>query len=814
MVTIPEEVLKEIEAFGREVKRLQNKEIPEEKFKKFRLQQGIYGQRQKGVQMVRVKIPSGFLNAEKLRTLADVVTKYSTGKCHVTTRQDIQFHFVKLDHITTILTRLAEVGLTTREACGNTVRNVTACHLAGACHTETFNVAPISEKVAYHLLRNPINADLPRKFKISFSGCKSECAMAAIHDIGFIAESRPKGGTSPADGSVAYGFKVYVGGGLGSSPKLAKLYSEFLPFSEVLPTCEAILKIFDANGDRKTRSKARMKFVLERWGLEKFKAEVAKEIALLKEMGNVYPDLPEPATKPLFVLPSDSAQKRIASADETDYEKWMRTNVLFMPGERVSVEIRLTLGDIAAPELLGLADIVDRFLPAGHAVPHEIRATHQQNFILHGILQESLPSLYEALRQISLAHPGAQRAIDVIACPGADTCQLALTSSMGLGDAIVNEFGKNEADAIADSGLRIRISGCPNSCAHHHIAGIGFHGVAKKVHGKLAPHYQLHLGGGVNADSPTLGKPKIKLPAKNIPQAVTKIVQIYSENRLDGELFNPFVKRYGADVISDQLIVLTALPLPADSPSSYHDYNAESDFHLDDLGPGECAGTVIDLIENYLRTSAQSLEMAQLEVRRGNMESAIERMKNAILLSCRALLIPFGVDSQLEGEILKEFQHKLVEQGIVSEQFEKLTAGLGQWTVFDVSSDAVLSSLALAGLVIAECKAAYDQMDASMKLRKKEDKVPQESNASAVSNVSGRKVDVRLDLSGVACPMNFVKTKLQLEEMETGEILEVIIDDGAPKDNVPRSVKAEGHKVLELVRRPDSHYELVIEKGG
>jgi sulfite reductase (ferredoxin) len=807
---VNEEVIKEIEAFGREVKRLQNGEIPEEKFKKFRLQQGVYGQRQKGVQMVRVKIPAGTLNSKKLRALANVIETYSTGKGHVTTRQDVQFHFVKLENITAVLYQLAEAGLTTREACGNTVRNVTSCHLAGVCKTELFNVVPISEKVAYHLLRNPINQDLPRKFKISFSGCRSECGMAAIHDIGFIAETREQGGT------VEYGFRVYVGGGLGSSPRLAKLYSDFLSFSEVLPTCEAILKIFDANGDRKTRSKARMKFVLEKWGIEKFKTEVAKEIATFYEMGKIYPPLPMPKEeqKNLFVLPTVTYP-----SGHSDYEKWIRTNLInTQETETVSVQVKLTLGDITVEEIRGLADIVDRFGSQGShpsqgtLPPMEIRATHQQNFILHGIAPEKLFDLYTALDQVGLSASGAEKAADVIACPGADSCQLALTSSMGVGAAIVDTFAKECADDEDINGLRIRISGCPNSCAHHHIAGIGLHGVAKKVHGKLAPHYQLHLGGGVNADTPMLGRPKLKLPAKNVPNAVMEIVKIYRENRQPNEMFNPFVARFGADAISTKLTRFTELPTPEASPESYRDYKAESDFHLDDLGPGECAGTMIDLIENYLRTSGQSLALAELELRRGQKDKAIDAMKSGILLSCRALLIPFGIESPDEGAILKEFQHKLVEQGIVSERFENFTQGLGQWAAFNQNTESVQTLLKLAEPFLAECQAVYDQMDANMKLKKSESVSPVASSTMPSIADSSRKINVQLDLSGVACPMNFVKTKLKLEDMEAGEVLEVIIDDGAPKDNVPRSVASEGHKILELVKTPDDHYKLVIEK--
>ncbi|MEK7748207.1 MAG: sulfurtransferase TusA family protein [Nitrospirota bacterium] len=806
MVTIPEEVVKEIKAFDREIKRLLNNEIPEEKFKKFRLQQGIYGQRQKGVQMVRVKIPSGLLNAEKLRTLADLVETYSTGKGHVTTRQDIQFHFVKLSNVPTILRRLAEAGLTSREACGNTVRNVTSCHWAGSCPTELFDVTPMSETVAYHLLRNPINQDLPRKFKISFSGCKSECGLAAIHDIGFIAESRNQNGTTE------YGFRVYAGGGLGSSPKLAKLYSEFLPFEEVLPTCEAMLKIFDANGDRKTRSKARMKFILEKWGMAKFKEAVAKEIAIFKEVKKAYPPLRGAANGALPMVGMEQASSSLqALLYPSVPSEWIKTNVLPTKNKsKVAVQVRLPLGDITAEALRGLADIVDQF------APQALRATHQQNFVLFGIDPSSLPNLYRALNKLGLAASGAETAVDVIACPGADSCQLALTSSMGVGAAISDAFAqaKTESDDLA--GLRIRISGCPNSCAQHHIAGIGLHGVAKKINGKLVPHYQVHLGGGVNADSSALGKPTIKIPAKNIPQAVMKISSIFRENHQNGERFNDFIKRYGANTIATQLTDFTNLPMPDVAPESYKDYKAEGDFHLDDLGPGECAGGVIDLIENLLRTSRQSLADAQLEVGRGREDLVIDPLKSSILRACRALLIPFGVDSPDDNEILKQFQHKVVEQGIVSERFETFTQSLGQWIDFDSVVD-LEAHLDLSNLFLAECQEAYDQMDASMKLKKLApgsgfQSQPQPANTNRRAKNEAYHINMRLDLSGVACPMNFVKTKLQLEEMEAGQVLAVIIDDGAPKDNVPRSVQAEGHKILKLEQCPDSHYELVIEK--
>ncbi|MBI3805114.1 MAG: sulfurtransferase TusA family protein [Nitrospirae bacterium] len=793
--TLSEEILKEIEAFGLQVERLKKKEIPEEKFKRFRLQHGIYGQRQKGFQMVRVKIPSGLLTAPKLRCLADIAEHHSTGKGHITTRQDMQFHFVKLDDITAVMTRLAESGLTTREACGNTVRNVTSCHLAGVCPTELFDVTPISQAVAYALLRNPINQDLPRKFKISFSGCDSECGLASIHDIGFIATRRE------VAGQPEFGFKLFVGGGLGSHPKLAKLYTDFLPIDEILPTCEAILKVFDAHGDRKTKSKARMKFILEKWGLDWFKEKVAGERAFLKASGKSYVSLPMPEPKqpaaPLN-LPMIESQNGHAS--------WFRTNVIPQSTPGIcAVQIKLILGDITADQLRAMAEIVERFSTTG-----EIRATHQQNLLIRGVHQESLSELHAALDRIGLGGAGAERAVDVISCPGADSCQLALTSSMGLGAAIVNEFGKNLSEFEDLNGLRIRISGCPNSCGHHHIAGIGLHGVGKKVHGKLAPHYQLHLGGGVSAERSVIGSSKVKIPAKNIPAAVMELVQIYRENRREEEGFNPFIERFGREALAVRLERFTKIPTPQEAPEYYIDYNEEKDFSLDDLGPGECAGTVIDMIEHYLHTGVQSIEKASVALMHHQYEETVGHIKHAILVNCRALLIPFGIDSPHEEEVLKEFQHKLVEQGIVTERFENFTEDLGKWTSFALQPEPLQEMLTLADAFVRECKEAYDRLDANLKLRKKE--TVSSVIQSEVDMSLQKEVDARLDLSGVACPMNFVKTKLQLEEMDAGQTLEVILDDGEPIRNVPRSVQAEGHKVVKNEKLPDGHHKIVIEK--
>ncbi len=785
MRALSEETIREIENFGVQVDRLKKKEIPEEKFKRFRLQNGVYGQRQAGVQMVRVKIPSGLLNAEKLRALADVAQRFSTGKGHVTTRQDVQFHFVKLDDVVPTLYRLAESGLTTREACGNTVRNVTACHLAGICPTELFDVTPYANAVADRLLRNPINQDLPRKFKISFSGCQSECGLATMHDLGLIAAARTVNGT------IEYGFKVFVGGGLGASPKLAQLYAEFLPMDALLPTCEAILKLFDAHGDRKVRSKARMKFVLEKWGIATFTEKVAENLNDLQASGISYPELTPP--RPNRIRPART--ERSAGDASPDYARWLRTNVIPQAeAGACAVQVRLIVGDITAAQFLGLAQITEQFSS------DQVRATHQQNFILHKVRRSDLPALYAALAQYGLAEAGAEQVTDVIACPGTDSCQLGLTSSMGMGEALVSTFAKELPEYEDLTGLRIRISGCPNSCAQHHIAGIGLHGVAKKVNGKLVPHYQLHLGGGVSATHSAIGKAKLKIPAKNVPGAILEMIKVFRENRTEQEAFNPFVERYGREALCAQIEKFTKLPAADLSPDSYYDYKSDRDFDLEDLGPGECAGTMIDLIENYLRRANTALSKAHTATLRQQHAEAVAQTQSGMMDACRALLVPFGVDSPHEDEILKQFQHKVVEQGIVSERFEAFTEDLGKWAPVDPES--LTAYLTDAHAFVQECRDAYDQMDANLKLKKK------------AEEPVAAKSDLLLDLSGVACPMNFVKTKLQLEEMDAGQILHVILDGGEPIRNVPKSVQSEGHKIVEVSPRQDGRHNLVIEKVG
>ncbi|MFQ5881575.1 MAG: nitrite/sulfite reductase [Candidatus Methylomirabilales bacterium] len=565
----------EIDTFDEFVQRFWRKEVSEDEFKRFRLQQGVYGQRQEGVQMFRIKIPWGGLTAEQLEALADLAQRTPRGIGHVTTRQNMQFHFVKLEEATEFMRHLAKVGMTTREACGNTVRNVTAGACSGVCPREVFDVTPYAEAVARFLLRNPMNQNLPRKFKIAFSGCPDDEGITAIHDIGGRAVLHQENGLSHR------GFKLMLAGGLGPVPRHAQLLEEFTPAEDLMVTVAAIVRVFDRFGNRENRSRARLKFVLDEFGLEKLRRLVVRERTGLKlTMAGKFP--------PIVVRQEDPPANMPVTGDfpgleDPAYERWRRTNVRpqKQPGYMM-VTVCLELGDTTALQLRLLAFCAREF---GDGT---VRTTNQQNFLLRWVPEEALVPLYRVLRRAGLARPGAERLIDVTACPGSDTCQLGITSSRGLALAIGRVVEEKHPDLAEEVGGRIKISGCPNSCGQHHIATIGFYGGAKKFGGSYAPTYQMLLGGKWGDGTARFGKPTLRIPAKNIPMAIDRLLELYKANRTNGEAFTGFLDRFGPDRVAETLTEFTRLPGYEEAPDGFQDWGTEEAFELK-TGAGECA---------------------------------------------------------------------------------------------------------------------------------------------------------------------------------------------------------------------------------
>jgi sulfite reductase beta subunit-like hemoprotein len=562
----------EIIRFEERIRELQSGAITAEQFRPFRLKHGTYGQRQPGFQMLRVKIAAGVLTPAQLRVLAIIGDEYSTGRGHLTTRENVQFHFVKLENVGAAMRLLADAGLTTREACGNTVRNVTACPVAGICPGEAFDVTPYALGVSRYLLRHPDFHDLPRKFKIAFSGCENDgdCAVAGIHDVGLIAQVRGVNGTSQR------GFKVLVGGGLGSLPTEAAVLTNFLPEEELLPTIEAILRVFSETGNRKNKLMARLKFVLRAKGIEEFRRLVAEKRKVSQAPAETFavPSPIQPALVTIAPLSSSTAETQ----SDPEYDRWAEHNLMFQRQAGYgAVWVKLSAGTLHSNQMRGLADVLEKNRLTG------VRIAVNQDLVIPWVPFDRARVIYDELRALDLATAGARTISDVTGCPGATTCNLGITRSLTLAEVLSRELNDYTDPEIQK--LRIKISGCPNSCGHHHIADIGFYGNVRKVGDQQAPYYQLLLGGKVNADGVRFGRQIMSVPARPIPAIIRELLTFYQTDRQPTETFSAWVTRMPDKTIKDRLLPLAEVT--ATSEDIFVDWGDTETYSLK-LGRGEC----------------------------------------------------------------------------------------------------------------------------------------------------------------------------------------------------------------------------------
>ncbi len=572
-------------------------ELDSTQFIPFRLRQGVYGQRQPDVQMVRVKVPGGILTTEALETLGKVAEEYAPlGKGHVTTRENIQFHHVPLARCPEVLRLLGDVGLSTREACGNSVRNVIGSPVAGVCADEVFDPTPYLAAYVRFGVRHPITQNFPRKFKTAFTGCSShDSVAAAIQDLTYVSQVREK------EGVLERGFKVYVGGATSIMPRLAKALYDFVPEKDYLRVALAIWTVFnDANMLRKNRMMARLKVLIDRIGLDAFRQSVDAELEKIgpidptplmtaEELQRETPPSLEPLSGPLTSGTNGSVSNGHNGGGE--YGRWMETNVSAQRQEGYYlVHVKLSRGDINHAQFRGLADIVRRYT-GGRA-----RTNLEQNLVLRWVPGAHLKQVWGALKAIELAGPGARSIANIVSCPGTDSCKLGITSSMGLAKAIGEEMeswnGLGEDEEVQR--LRIKISGCPNGCGHHHIANIGFHGAAVKgPDGAQVPAYELFLGGnygGSRIEDSCVGTriPKVKIPAKAAPHIVREIVSYYKEHRQERESFNQFLDRVGLEKLTAVAAeAQRAVETAAAGSDLYFDWERTNIYVLE-RGEGEC----------------------------------------------------------------------------------------------------------------------------------------------------------------------------------------------------------------------------------
>ncbi len=645
-------VEKDIIELEQKIRLFKEGKVDEEKFRSLRLARGVYGQRQPGVQMIRIKLPFGKVTSAQLHRIADVADEYSTGRLHITTRQDIQIHYVGLDRTPELWAQLEKDDITLREACGNTVRNVTASATAGIDIDEPFDVSPYADAVFKYFLRNPISQEMGRKFKISFSATDADSALSYIHDLGFIAKLEKE----------IRGFKVMLGGGLGSQPRHADVLYEFLPTDEIIPLIEGVLRIFDRHGERSKRGKARMKFLIKELGLEAFTKLIDDERKAL----STHKIAIETTTFDKAPTFQQDIPTEVVIKDVEAYEEWKKSNVIpqKQPG-LFAIGIRISLGDFYTDKARLLADLIQKY------AADELRFTLRQNILIRHVREAWLPYFYQELQKLGYTKIGYNKLVDITACPGTDTCNLGIASSTGIAKKLESVISEEYQELVTAKNITIKISGCMNGCGQHNMAEIGFQGMTIKSGKLVAPALQILLGGGVLGNGKGLFADKVlKIPSKRGPEALRVILNDYQANATQTETYTAYYQR------KEKLYFYDLLKSLSDSTNL-----AENDFidwghetpYVKAVGIGECAGVVIDLVETLLLESEEKIvnskEAFTVQCYSDSIYHAYASMVNA----AKALLLSIHEKTNSHASIIEQFDKVFVETQKIalSESFAK-----------------------------------------------------------------------------------------------------------------------------------------------
>ena len=626
-------VEKDIIELEAKIRQFKEGNIDEEKFRSLRLARGVYGQRQFGVQMIRIKLPYGKVTSTQLKRICDVSDEYSTGRLHITTRQDIQIHYVDLDRTPELWAQLEKDEVTLREACGNTVRNVTASETAGIDVDEPFDVSPYAHALFEYFLRNPISQEMGRKFKVSFSASDADTGLSYMHDIGFIAKI--KNGVK--------GFKVMLGGGLGSQPRHADVLYSFMPIDGIIPLMEAVIRVFDRYGERKSRAKARLKFLLKDLGLEGFKQLLEEEKKAVPHKSypinvETYPDV-KIASAEVPVVEID---------DQKAYEQWKLTNLVPQKQEGfVAIGIKVLLGDFYTDKARLLADLVEKY------AAREIRLSLRQNILIPYVKEELIPFFYVELEKLGFAHAGYNKALDITACPGTDTCNLGIASSTGIARELERVIKAEYPNYINNPDVVIKISGCMNACGQHNMANIGFQGMSIRTKDKLvAPALQVLLGGGNIGDGNGKFADKvIKVPSKRGPEALRLILNDFDSNG-DGASYAAYYEEKGEPYFYDLLRPLGTLDNL--NQDDFIDWGSEERYQKA-IGIGECAGVVIDLIATLLFESDEKIQNAVSNIKEGKWAASIYHSYSSMVNAAKSLLTTEKTKTNTHASIIKDF---------------------------------------------------------------------------------------------------------------------------------------------------------------
>lgn len=651
-------VEKDIIELEKKIQQFKGGEVDEEKFRSLRLARGVYGQRQPGVQMIRIKLPYGKVTSNQLLRISDVSDEYSRGRLHITTRQDIQIHYVDLERTPELWAQLEKDQVTLREACGNTVRNVTASETAGIDVNEPYDVSPYAQAVFEYFLRNPIGQEMGRKFKVSFSGSDEDTGLSYMHDLGFIAKIQ----------NGERGFKVMLGGGLGSQPRHADELYGFLPTDQIVPLMEGVIRVFDRYGERKSRAKARMKFLLKDIGLDGFKALLEEEqLAVpVKSYPIDYQNYPG-------IKVAEVEVPEVTIEDKETFEQWKSTNLVPQKQDGyVAIGIKVLLGDFYTDKARELAKLV-RDYAAG-----EIRLSLRQNILVPFVKEELIPFFYVELKKLGFAEAGYNKALDITACPGTDTCNLGIASSTGIADELERVIKAEYPQYISNPDVVIKISGCMNACGQHNMAHIGFQGMSVRTKDKLvAPALQVLLGGGNLGNGNGKFADKVaKIPSKRGPEALRLILDDFEANG-NGASYTEYYEKQGQLYFYDFLKPLTDVDNL--TPEDFIDWGNEEKYKKE-IGVGECAGVVIDLVATLFFESQEKIDNAEEAIKEGKWAASIYYSYQSIVNSAKALLTAEKVKTNTHASIIKDFEELYVASGKIAFEggFENLTLQLNK----------------------------------------------------------------------------------------------------------------------------------------
>lgn len=696
---IPDSLGEEIDFFENQMELKRQGKLSDQVFAETRLRRGAYGQRYDNGQrhdgidtqtlafpsgqltkgpdtvwdapgMQRIKMPYGGLTPVQLDLLAQLADEYSGSIFHVTTRQDFQLHYTTINDTPDLMRRLASVGITTREACGNSVRNVTACPLSGVCNTEAFDVTPHSHALMEFLLGHDDVQDFGRKLKPAFSGCADEaCGLVKMHDLGYLARVKE------VDGVQKRGFAVYLGGGLGTVPHQAKVLYEFVPEEETLPVAQAVSRVFARLGEKKNRNRARLKFLVGKLGIDEMRRLIDDERATLPYdprwtafLANIDSHTEQPL-RPAISL--NGIQK------PAGFEEWLVTNVYYQrqPGYCV-VTVNLPLGDISSEQAWQLSDIARKY------VGDTMRTTVEQNIVLRWVSEADLPELYTELAAAGLGTAGAGTIVDITSCPGTDTCKLGIASSRGLaGELRTRLAAQNATLPAAINDLKIKISGCFNSCGQHHVADIGFFGNSRRRNNRAVPHFQVVLGGQWKENAGAYGLALGAVPSRNVPNVLELITHRYADERQSNESFQEWVGRLGKKEIKAMVNPFTNVPIYEIEPKLYSDWGDPREFSIGDIGIGECAGEVVSLFSMNIALAEAAAFDGLVALDDGDYTLADQKAYQAMLLAARSLVLNEYLDVGDDPErIIDEFRTRFYD---TQKFFDKYAKGKFANYLFD-----------------------------------------------------------------------------------------------------------------------------------